>query len=395
MRKTLFFAVVGWALVALVLLTGGCGNAATGQMPVEPFVRRLIPADVLARRAVAYSGYRTGQSPDVQVYPSEAEIQEDLELLVRGGWGFIRLFDSGPHAERVLKVIHDHDLDLRVLLGVWISGKKAEHDAANRAELERAIAFHEQYPDVVVAISVGNETLDDWSNVRTPPAELAAYIQEVRSRANVPVTTDDSYLPFLLGSDGATSYADVIEVAKVCDFLSVHVYAFADAFYASWEWKQENVPEAERAAAMMAAAVAYTKQSIRDVRTTMAANGLADIPIVVGEWGWKSTTEFTLSSPPEDRMEVYFAHPVNQKIFYDTLMAWMVGAEKDADSPVASFYFEAFDEPWKGEWGDDHWGLFDVARKPKYLVWDIYPDLKPEGAPSYEAKDAVYYKATP
>src|SRR5215207_2817572 len=50
--------------------------------------RRTIPADVLARRAVAYSGYRAGQSPDVQAYPSEAQIQEDLELLVRGGWGF-------------------------------------------------------------------------------------------------------------------------------------------------------------------------------------------------------------------------------------------------------------------------------------------------------------------
>jgi len=34
----------------------------------------------------------------VQEYPSPAEIEEDLRLVVAGGWGFIRLFDAGPHA---------------------------------------------------------------------------------------------------------------------------------------------------------------------------------------------------------------------------------------------------------------------------------------------------------
>jgi len=370
-----------------LLLAGACGAGTAGG-----FARRDIPDAVLARKAVAYSGYRTGQSPDLGKYPAETEIKQDLELLLRGGWGFIRLFDSGPHAERVLKVIADNRLDLKVMLGVWISGARAKHDAENQDQIRRGVALAHQYADVVAAISVGNENLDDWSNVRVAPAELAAYITDVRRQVEQPVTTDDSWLPFILGQDGETSYADVIEVAKAVDFLSIHVYAFADAYYESWEWKQQAVPAAQRAAAMMAAAIAYTKDSVRQVRATMAAHGL-DLPIVVGEVGWKSTTQFTPTDPIAERaIEVYLAHPVNQKMLHDAVMAWVYGDGRDDDSPDAAFVFEAFDEPWKGEWGDDNWGLFDVNRVPKYLVWDLYPDLKPTDAPAYTEADAVCYQ---
>jgi hypothetical protein len=87
--------------------------------------RRAIPDDVLARHAIAYSGYRTGQSPDTATYPTAAQIREDLTLLARGGWTFLRLFDSGTHAERVLDVIKTDHLDMKVALGIWISGTKA------------------------------------------------------------------------------------------------------------------------------------------------------------------------------------------------------------------------------------------------------------------------------
>src|SRR5262249_55197482 len=63
--------------------------------------RRVIPDDVLSRKAICYSGYRRNQSPETRSYPSEQEIKEDLDLLTRGGWTFLRLFDCSPHAERV------------------------------------------------------------------------------------------------------------------------------------------------------------------------------------------------------------------------------------------------------------------------------------------------------
>jgi exo-beta-1,3-glucanase (GH17 family) len=380
--------VCGGLWLLLVMLTAnGCG----GSSNASPWVRRDIPDVVLARKAIAYSGYRTGQSPDLQIYPSEEQIKEDLDLLVRGGWTLLRLFDSGPHAERVLKVIKDHQLDVRVMLGVWIAGAPEAHDAANRDQIARCVALAAMYPDHVVAVSVGNETLDDWSNVRVSPQDLATYILDVRSQVAVPVTTDDSWLPFTLTADGATSYADVIEVIEVVDFLAVHVYAFADAFYGSWNWKQEAVSEPERAAAMMAAALAYSKESVASVQSVLDEHGL-ERPILITEIGWKSVTHANADSPPEDAIERFFAHPVNQKIFHDAVTAWVHGEARPADAPRAAFLFEAFDEPWKGEWGDDGWGLFDVERRPKYVVWDVYPDLRPVDAPPYSPSDAVHYR---
>jgi exo-beta-1,3-glucanase (GH17 family) len=362
-------------LVAVIAL-GACGAPGAPVRDDDDDLRAL-PPDVLARPAIAYSGYRAGQSPDVQVYPSEEEIEADLRLVVRGGWRWIRLFDAGPHAERVLRVIDRAELDLVVLQGAWIAGA-----GDNRADLERAVALATQYPEIVVAISVGNETLDDWSNIRVSPAELVEHIQWARERVTVPVTTDDSWFPFTFGRDGATSYEDVALVAAAADLLSIHVYAYADAPYGGWDWKQEAVPEAARAVAMMDASLEYSRDAVRQVQAALASRGL-ERPIVIGEIGWKSAP-----GADEEQIEPYLAHPVNQQMFRARLGAWT-----DADE-LAAFWFEGFDEPWKAEWGDDGWGLLDVDRRPKLAVRDVYPDLVPDDAPAYTEADAVYYRPT-
>ena len=350
--------------------------------------QRAIPAGVLSRRAIGYSGYRDGQSPDTRTYPSEAQIKEDLQILIRGGWTFLRLFDCSPFAASVLKVIKDNGFDIKVMSGVWIAGDKANHDAENQAQIDQCTSLYATYGDVVVAVSVGNETLDSWSSVLVKPAELAGYIEEVRGRVTQPVTTDDSYLPFTLGQDGTTSYADVILVAKVVDFLSLHVYAFSDAPYDSWDWQQLSVPAGHaRAVAMMGAALDYTKASLGQVRSAMSMHGLS-LPIVIGEAGWKTSATDTV----DDATEVYRAHPVNQKLFYDAFSDWVYGARKDSSSPIAAFTFEAFDESWKTT--DDGWGLFDAKRMARYVMWQTFPDLKPAGAPAYTDNDAVYYVAS-
>src|SRR5262249_31068059 len=160
------------------------------------------------------SGYRAGQSPEESKYPSETEIKEDLDLLLAAGFSFLRLFDCSTHTERVLKVIADNHLDIRVASGVWISGGKAAHDKENQAQIEQCVTLDNRYKDIIVGVSVGNETLDDWSSVKVAPAELVEYIQSVRSRVPQPVTTDDMYLPFTLAKDGDVSYADVEKVAR-------------------------------------------------------------------------------------------------------------------------------------------------------------------------------------
>ena len=343
--------------------------------------KRCIPDRVLARSAVCYSGYRANENPNAFHYPTEAEVKQDLDLLVRAGYSFIRVFDATPHAETVLKVITDNGFDIKVQLGVWIAGSKIKADVANQLQISKGIALANQYPNLVVGVSVGNETLDSWSSVHTDPADLVEYLKQVRGSIAQPVTTDDLYPPFeLLGG-----YQDVLAVLKTVDYLSVHVYAHIDASFDSWEYKQENVPAGpERAQAMMKAALAYSKITIVNVRSTLKQFDL-ELPIVIGEAGWKSHV-----TDRSKVAEAVFAHQVNQQLFFDGLEDWTHGAGRDADSAGTAFYFEAFDEPWKTS--DDGWGLFDTNRNAKYAMWNKFPDLTPTGAMPYSAADALYFK---
>jgi exo-beta-1,3-glucanase (GH17 family) len=270
---------------------------------------------------------------------------------------------------------------VKVQLGIWIAGSKSKADAANQLQITQGIALATQYPSIVVGVSVGNETLDSWSSVLTDPADLAAYIGQVRGAVTQPVTTDDLYPPFELGS----GYENVVTVLQAVDYLSVHVYAEIDASYNSWDYEQQSVPAGPaRAQALMAAALTYTKSNIATIRRTLASVNL-DIPVTIGEAGWKSRVTDTTKAA-----EVVYAHEVNQQIFFDSLEDWTYGAGRDTDTPSTSFYFEAFDEPWKTT--DDGWGLFDTNRNAKYVLWSKFPELMPAGATQYTSADALYYK---
>lgn len=339
---------------------------------------RCIPDKVLARPGVCYSGYRNHESPNIKVYPTADEVKQDLQLVLHAGFGFIRLFDASQHAVTVLQVISDNQLDLKVQLGVWIAGPKATQDSANQDQITKGIALANMYPDTVVSLSVGNEVLDTWSSIRTPAEDLVDYMKQVRAGVKQPVTTDDMYPPFEL-----TGYDGVLAVAQTADYLSIHDYAALDADYSSWDFEQKQVAAGpDRAKAMMQAAVAYTKVNIKNVRSVLAKNGV-NIPIIIGEAGWRSRNQ-----NPSAFAEKYYSHPVNQKMFFDGLEAWVYGADKDADSPRGAFYFEAFDEPWKST--DDAWGLFDVNRVPNYTEWANFPTLKPADV-NYTDADALYY----
>ena len=118
--------------------------------------------------AICYSGYRQGQSPDTQVYPSIDEIRQDLHLLLKH-WRLLRLYDCSPHAERVLQVIREDRLPLRVLLGAYLGAEVSNpgcpwgglHDDAqlaantreNAAELERLIELARTHEDIVFAVA--------------------------------------------------------------------------------------------------------------------------------------------------------------------------------------------------------------------------------------------------
>jgi exo-beta-1,3-glucanase (GH17 family) len=342
---------------------------------------RCLPEADLHRLGVAYSGYRTGEDPRRDVYPTTDEILEDLKILQERGFTLIRLFDSSTHAQRTLQVIHDNALDFKVQLGIWIKGGKATADLDNQADIMRGVALANQYSDIIFGVSVGNETLDSWSSVLTPAADLADYINQVRPLVPQPVTTDDMYPPYEMGTD----YAEVSKVVDAIDYVSLHIYSFIDAQW-SWDYQQLGMPPGpQRSQAMMAAGLAFTKKAVREARSRINMTHGFDLPIIIGEAGWKSK-----ATKPGDSGEQYRAHPLNQQMFYRDFISWVAGPTRDADSPVAAEYFAAFDEPWKGQ--DDAWGLFDADRHPKFVISCSYPDLVPSGPTEYKPDDAVYYQ---
>jgi hypothetical protein len=115
--------------------------------------------------------------------------------------------------------------------------------------------------------------------------------------------------------------------------------------------------------------------------------GLSAMPIIIGETGW-------MNKDPGDGWYNFLAHPVNQKMYLDRLMAW-ANVGKTGAGPKMVFYFEAFDEPWKGK--DDGWGLFNVARQARCAAQSLNAAATAAGtwtkeAGSCDPATAVYFK---
>ncbi|GAB6090226.1 glycosyl hydrolase family 17 protein [Spirochaeta dissipatitropha] len=371
--KKIFILSIG-IIVLLAVSFVGCDTTGSG-VPIvidDQTVGdlRALDSEVFSRKALSYSGFREGQSPEDGIYPSKAEILEDLQLLAAKGFGLIRVFSSGQHGRDVIEVIDDSSLDIKVQLGAYVSGTNS--DTANLAELDEAIDLANDYKDIVVAVSVGNETLVDWSFVSVDPADLVTYIRRVRSKIEQPVTVNDNWAPFAMGSG-----YDTLQVWKEIDYASIHTYAYWDSGYNLWDWQQSEISEGSRARAMMDAALAHTKKNFSDVRNALMAAGI-DIPIVIGETGWQSVPSASIGSAQ------YLGHPVNQSMFYNDIRKWAYGSTgNDAGDgftrPAAVFYFAAFDEPWKQS--DDNWGLWDKDRNEKYVL----------SRSGFSLSDAVYF----
>ena len=310
---------------------------------------RQAPGDLVAGEtvAVAYSGFREGQHPDRgngAVNPSDAEILEDLGILVDHGFRLVRMYDSGENTAATLRLIRENDIPIKVLLGIWLDAEISNHEgcpwldepipddklAANKiknaSEIERGIGLANDYEDIVIAVNVGNEALVDWNDHMVPLEQVIEYVRQVKAAIEQPVTVADNYEWWI--RDGAPLAAEI-------DFLGVHTYPV---------WEDKPIEEA----------LAYTIENIEGVRAA-----LPDTPIAILEAGWATAaTEFGERANEADQLR-----------YYQQMKAW---AEQ---TNTTLFWFEAFDEPWKGDENDPHgaekhWGLFFVDRTPKLVFRD-------------------------
>jgi exo-beta-1,3-glucanase (GH17 family) len=340
--------------ILVALLVTACGGG--GSVPYTGVEIRPLSQDFTTRRAVAYSPYRTSTGPQDLAGEDipKANIRQDLDLLLAAGFRLIRLFDSSDKvARQTLEVIRDQQLNIKVQLGAYVVGGD---EAGNRAELARCVALAQAFEDIVLAVSVGNETMVSWSGHKVETSVMADYIQSVRSQITQPVTTDDNY----------AFWASVpTEITDVIDFVALHTYAELDTVYdpTRWDWRRTDVPPEQRAVAMMDAAIAETRRQYEEARAYLDRKGLSYIPIIVGETGWNAVDRL-------GRLQ-FRAHPVNQKMYLDRLTAWAAEGRAGA-GPKQVFYFEAFDEPWKQ--ADDGWGLFNKDRQARYAVQHLNAD---------------------
>lgn len=303
--------------------------------------KHLIAGEV---RAICYSGFRKGQHPDRgsgAVNPSDGEILEDLHILTRHGFRLIRLYDSQENSAAVLRLIEIHKLPIKVLLGAWLDAEVdnpgcpwrtaphpqeflAANQIKNREELARAIALTLRYPKIVVAVAVGNEALVSWNDHMVPVESVLSYVRQMKLAVNVPVTVADNY-------DWWAKHG--VALAREVHFVSVHIYP---------QWENKDVEDA----------ISYGIANMEAVR-----KALPESHLVITEAGWATTSSEFGTRASEAKQQRYFHE----------LFEWA------AEMKITTFFFEAFDESWKGDPNDPlgaekHWGLFTETRQPKLTI---------------------------
>ena len=294
-------------------------------------------------RAICYSGYRNGQSPDSKIYPSLEQIREDL-LILAPHWPLLRLYDCSPHAERVLEVISRDKLPFQVMLGAYIGAEmnnfgcpwgatftEAQLEASvaeNEAEVGRLITLAQAYPEVVFSVAVGNEATVDWTDHFVPVQRMIEHVRRVKQQVGQPVTFCENYVPW---------QHKLRDLVNELDFISLHTYPV-------WEYK--HVHEA----------LAYTRGNYNSV-----ASLYPDKPVIITEAGWCTNSNGRGMNAEHAVQEL-------QAIYLRDLMDWT------DEAGILCFVFEAFDESWKGSADplepEKHWGLYTVDRQPKLVMND-------------------------
>ena len=258
-------------------------------------------------------------------------------------WNLLRIYGSVGWPETLLSVIREERIPMRVMLGTWVEPEQRSDStgrileelprgkAANRAELEAAIRLAAKYPEIVVALCVGNETQVSWSAHRVPQPLLVSYVREARVRTRVPVTTADDLDSWKEPSGHA--------LAEELDFLVTHIHPL---------WRGQQLEDAAE----------YTGRAYTELCASHPGR-----TVVLGETGWATSK---IASGDQGKLMKGAVGDVEQAAFCSAFAAW---AERER---VVTFFFEAFDENWKG--GPDpgevekHWGLFRADRTPKPAV---------------------------
>ncbi|WP_298237247.1 glycosyl hydrolase family 17 protein [uncultured Algibacter sp.] len=375
-------------LIVLICIAWSCGKVKKNDVKEDLSNKEVSAKDILGNPdylAMSFGAYRHA---DHSIEPTLEELQEDVKLLHALGVRMLRTYKVHlPQAENLLKVIHelkqqDSNFEMYVMLGAWIDCKNAwtdqepihnEESEDNKPQIEKVVALTNQYPDIVKVIAVGNEAMVKWAaTYYVEPWVILKWVnhlQDLKKEGKLPkdlwVTSSDNFASW--GGGGEEYHVeDLNKLIKAVDFLSVHTYPMHDTHYQPEFWLNqeglEGKTDMEKIEIAMLSAKDYAIMQAGNVKKYMESLGV-NKPIHIGETGWASFSSGQYGAKGSKACDEY-----KEALYYKHMRDWT------NEAGMSCFYFEGFDEPWKG--GDNpgnsekHFGLFTVDGKAKYALWN-------------------------
>jgi exo-beta-1,3-glucanase (GH17 family) len=351
----------------------------------SPLPQGPTAAEILGNpnyQAISYGGYRAISRDTV---PSVNQIKDDMRILSAIDVKILRTYNTEltelPNLLQAITELKQEDLsfEMYVMVGAWINCKDAwtdhpdhtqEDEAYNEAEVQRAVQYAKQYPDIIKMIAVGNEAMVHWAtSYFVPPSVILKwvnYLQDLKNKGNLPsdlwITSSDDFAAWGGASDNYHT-EDLNRLIAAVDFISMHTYPFHNSHYSPdyWYSRDPSLSKIEQIDASMQRAGEFAAGQYNDVKQYILSLGI-DKPIHIGETGWATASNGFYGAEGSQAADEYKA-----KKYYDYLRKW------SNENSISCFYFEAFDEPWKDAenpmGSENHFGLFTVDGKAKYALW--------------------------
>ena len=352
-----------WAVLLIQSLILSCNSNQIGSNEhLEQKKKEVTAKDILGNPeylAMSYGGYRYA---DHGIEPSIDQLKDDMKLLAAMGIKVLRTYKvHKPQAINLLKAIselkqEDPNFEMYVMLGAWIDCKNAWTDQdplhnaeseANEAQILVTAHLANKYPDIVKVIAVGNEAMVKWAvTYYVEPwiiLKWVNHLQDLKEEGKLPkdlwITSSDNFASW--GGGGEEYHVeDLNKLIKAVDFISMHTYPMHDTHYQPDFWQKaftnKDMTDIEKIDASMLRAKEYAITQYENVKKYMEGLGV-DKPIHIGETGWASFSDGYYGPKGSKACDEY-----KEALYYKHMRDWTNEAR------MSCFYFEGFDEPWKG-----------------------------------------------
>ena len=381
--KTSVFLI---AIISIFMLSCNQNSNAKKEIQKE---KQMTAKEILGNPeylAMSYGGYR---NVNHDIEPTIEELKEDMKILSALGVKILRTYKVHlPHASNVLKAISElkkenSSFEMYVMLGAWINCKDAftdktpdhsQDNPSNAIEIDKAVALANQYPDIVKIIAVGNEAMVTWQEqYYVQPwiiLKWVSHLQELKKSnklsKDVWITSSDNFASW---GGGGNEYhvEDLNTLINTVDFISMHTYPMHDTHYNPDFWgvpeSESELSDIEKIDAAVVRSLKYAKSQYKSV-TKYVESINPNKPIHIGEIGWATVCNSLYGPEGSKSTDEY-----KSAVFYELMRDW---SNKNG---ISCFYFEGFDEPWKGgdhpKDSEKHFGLFTVNGQAKYALWDM------------------------